>query len=68
MILVRVVPDRAPALMARAAEYAESRLVCGVHFPSDIYAGQTVAAAVVSRLDASPEFRSDLDRARAEIK
>ncbi|MEJ1961322.1 MAG: phosphatase PAP2 family protein [Gammaproteobacteria bacterium] len=68
MILARVARDRAPALMTRAAEYAESRLVCGVHFPSDIYAGQTVAAAVVSRLDASPEFRSDLDRARAEIK
>lgn len=68
MILARVAPDRAPALMARAAEYAESRLICGVHFPSDVYAGQAVAAAVVSRLDASAEFQADLDRARAELK
>ncbi len=68
MILARVAPDRAAALMARAAEYAESRLICGVHFPSDVYAGQAVAAAVVSRLDASAEFQSDLDRVRAELK
>jgi hypothetical protein len=36
MILARVAPDRTPPLMARAAEYAESRLICGVHFPSDV--------------------------------
>lgn len=67
MVLARVAPDRALALMARAAEYAQSRLICGVHFPSDVFAGQTMAAAVLSRLDASSEFQADLARAKAEL-
>jgi acid phosphatase (class A) len=68
MILARVAPDRAPSLMKRAAEYAESRLICGVHFPSDVAAGQVVAAAVVSRLNTSSEFQADLARAKAELQ
>lgn len=67
MVLARVAPDRAEALMARAAEYAQSRLVCGMHFPSDVAAGQTIAAAVIAHLDASPEFQADLARARQEL-
>jgi len=66
MILARVAPDRAQALMDRAEEYEESRLICGMHFPTDIEAGQVVAAAVVSRLDTSNEFRADLAKARKE--
>jgi len=66
MILARVAPDRAQALMTRAQEYEESRLVCGMHFPTDVEAGQEVAIAVVSHLDASTEFQTDLARARKE--
>jgi len=67
MILARVAPERAEAILSRAAEYAESRVVCGKHFPSDVAAGHTIAAAVIARLDASPEFQHDLAEARAEL-
>ncbi len=66
MILARVAPDRADALIARAQQYEESRLVCGMHFPSDVEAGHEVALAVVAHLDASSEFQSDLAKARKE--
>lgn len=66
MILSRIDPDRASSLTQRAEEYEESRLICGMHFPTDIEAGQVVAAAVVSRLDSSSEFQADLARARKE--
>lgn len=66
MILARVAPDRADALMKRAEEYEESRLICGMHFPTDVEAGQVVAAAVVDRLDDSREFQADLSKARHE--
>jgi acid phosphatase (class A) len=67
MILARVAPDRAELLLARAAEYADSRVICGVHFPSDVDAGQAIAAAVLAHLDSSPEFQADLAHARAEL-
>jgi acid phosphatase (class A) len=66
MILSRVAPDRTQALMDRAEEFEESRLICGMHFPTDVEAGQVVAAAVVSRLDTSKEFRADVAKARKE--
>jgi acid phosphatase (class A) len=66
MILARVAPDRSDALMMRAEEYEESRLVCGMHFPSDVEAGHEVAIAVVSHLDASKDFQADLAKARKE--
>jgi acid phosphatase (class A) len=66
MILARVAPDRTAALMERAQMYEESRLVCGMHFPSDVEAGHEVAIAVVSHLDASNDFQNDLARARKE--
>jgi acid phosphatase (class A) len=53
--------------MERAAEYEESRLICGMHFPTDIEAGQVVAAAVVTRLDTTAEFRADVAKARKEL-
>jgi acid phosphatase (class A) len=65
-ILARVAPKRAQALMQRAEEYEESRLVCGMHFPTDVEAGHIVATAVVAHLDASKEFQADLTRARRE--
>jgi acid phosphatase (class A) len=66
LILARVAPERADALMKRAQEYEESRLVCGMHFPTDVAAGQVVATAVVAHLDALQAFQSDLSRARRE--
>lgn len=66
LVLAQVAPERAPALMAKAAEYGESRVVCGVHFPSDVEAGHAIAIAVVDRLQSSPKFQQDLQRARKE--
>jgi acid phosphatase (class A) len=66
MILARVDPDRSQSLMQRAEEYEESRLICGMHFPTDVEAGQVVAAAVVARLDSSSDFLADLAKARKE--
>jgi acid phosphatase (class A) len=68
MILARVAPERAEAVMSRAAEYAESRIICGRHFPSDLAAAHIIAAAVIARLDASPEFQKDVAAARAEFE
>src|SRR6185437_2297951 len=36
MILARVAPEHAEALMKRAEAYEESRLICGMHFPTDV--------------------------------
>lgn len=67
LVLARVAPDKAAALLQRATDYAESRVICGMHFPSDVEAGRQLATAVVAQLDTLPEFQRDLEAARAEL-
>jgi acid phosphatase (class A) len=66
-ILSRLAPDRADALMQRASDYGESRVVCAMHYPSDVRAGEAVATAVLARLERTASFRQALDRANAEV-
>lgn len=67
MLLADLIPERATDLLARGRAYAESRIVCGSHSASAVDAGQMAATAVMARLQASPEFRADLEAARAEV-
>ena len=67
VILARLEPAKAPALMARAAEYADNRLVCGMHFRSDVVAGQALGTAVALKLLDLPAFRAEMDAAAQEL-
>jgi acid phosphatase (class A) len=67
LVLAELVPTRADALIERGRDFTWSRVVCGVHYPSDVEAGRTVAAAAVARLHADADFRQMMDAARAEL-
>jgi acid phosphatase (class A) len=68
LVLAEIVPDRADAIFARGLAFGESRVVCGVHWKSDIDAGRVVGASAVSRLHGDPVFAAQLERARKEIE
>ncbi len=67
LVLAEIEPDRATQILARARAFGESRVVCGVHYASDVEAGRTDGAALVAALHAAPEFRADLEAARVEL-
>jgi acid phosphatase (class A) len=67
LVLAEVAPKQSQSLIARGRAFGQSRVVCNVHWPSDVLEGQMMAAAVVARLHAEADFRRDLDAARAEI-
>lgn len=67
LILSELAPQHQNALLERAAQYGESRLICGVHYPSDVRDGRLVGAALVARLHAEPAFQTDLAVARVEL-
>lgn len=67
LILAELVPARATDLVERGREFGDSRMVCNVHWLSDVQAGRYVGAAVVARLHADPVFRADMAAAAAEL-
>ncbi len=67
-ILARLAPSKAPAILARAADYAHSRLVCEVHFPGDVVAGQTFGMLIAERLMEQPAFEAQFEAAAKELK
>jgi acid phosphatase (class A) len=67
-LLTSMVPERAEALARRADVFARQRMVCGVHFPSDLEAGKLAAQYVMDALASSPEYRTELAGATAELR
>ncbi|MGQ0532829.1 MAG: acid phosphatase [Caulobacteraceae bacterium] len=67
LVLAELVPSRADAIIDRGRDFTWSRVVCGVHYPSDVEAGRTVAAAAIARLHADPDFQREFAAAREEL-
>ncbi len=67
LILSDLAPDRSTEILSRARAYSESRVVCGVHYPSDIANGRLNGSVLFASLETSADFRADLEKARAEV-
>jgi len=68
LILGELQPARLGPLMQAGDAIGESRVICGVHYRSDVEAGRKLGATLVARLHADPGFRHDLAAAKAELK
>jgi acid phosphatase (class A) len=67
LILAEIAPERAAAIFARGLAFGESRLVCNVHWLSDVEAGRLIAAATVASLHSQRDFRADVEAAHDEV-
>lgn len=60
-------PQRAAEVRRIAHEMGLSRLVCGMHYPSDVAAGETLGKTVFDAAAAMPGFDAELAAARTEL-
>ena len=58
LILCEIAPERADAILARGRAFGQSRVICNVHWHSDVVEGRFMGAAAVARLHADPAFRA----------
>ncbi len=68
IVLASMLPEQRAAIFARALDYAESRVIAGVHFRSDIVAGRQAGTAVDAVLFNDPAFLAEFGPARAEVR
>jgi acid phosphatase (class A) len=65
-LLADMFPADHDMLIARGRQIGFDRTVAGMHWPSDIVAGQKLGAEAARRLLADPAFREKLKKAKAE--
>jgi acid phosphatase (class A) len=68
MVLAEVFPEQKEAILAVGRTIGWDRVLIGMHFPTDIYAGRVLGQAIVRELLASPAFQHDLAEAKAEVR
>ena len=68
ILLANMVPEKRGELFARGWDYGQSRVIGGVHFPSDVESGRIEATAMVALMMQNPDFRNDFAAARAELR
>ncbi len=50
LILTEIDPEHTNAILARGRAFGESRVVCGVHWQSDVIEGRFMGASTVARI------------------
>jgi acid phosphatase (class A) len=67
VVLANLMPNHAQAILGRSEQFAENRVICGMHFRSDIVAGQQFGTIMAIRLMQNPQFAADMNAARTEL-
>jgi len=67
-LLSDLMPEHRDGFYVRAEEVAQHRIMGGAHFPNDLQGGKLLAAKITAQMFADPEFRADMEAARAELK
>jgi acid phosphatase (class A) len=68
LVLADMVPEKRKKILERTEEFANNRVVAGVHYRSDVDAGRVAGSVLAAFLFASPEFRADEKLAAAELR
>ena len=68
MLLTELMPDRRAEFFTRADEIAESRVISGVHHPTDIEAGKRLAVGLFPKYMQNKLFRANVNDLRQYIK
>jgi len=68
LVLAEIVPERSDDVLARGIAFGQSRIICNVHWQSDVDAGRVMGSAIVARLHADEGFVRDLAAAKREYR
>ncbi len=68
LVVAEMIPEKRGKIIKRIENYGFSRMVAGVHFRSDVYAGQVAGAAITTSLFRNEDFRNAFEKARAEVR
>lgn len=66
--LANMLPEKRAAIMARAWEFGQNRVVGGIHYPSDIEMGRISGTVIAQTISTHPDFKEEFEAAKAELR
>lgn len=67
LLLSEINPERTDTLLARGILFGESRIVCGVHWASDVEDARLFASVAYNKLQSSERFQDLMQQAKNEF-
>ena len=68
IVLANMMPEKRPAIMARAWEYGHNRIVGGIHYASDIEAGRIAGTVIAETIMTHDDYKTEYEGAKAELR
>lgn len=68
IVLGDMLPEKRAEIMARAREFANNRVVAGMHVPSDIEAGRISGSVIAAEIMGHEDFKAEYAEARTELR
>ena len=68
IVLSNMVPEKRAELMARGWEYANNRVIGGIHYRSDIEAGRIAGSLIAEAIWNQSDFAAEFAAAKAELR
>ena len=68
LALIDLVPERRDEILMRADAYAFNRLICGVHYRSDVEASKLLAYTVHAIMRQNSQYQTEMAAARVELR
>jgi len=67
LVLADLLPDKHDAIIAHARTMGWHRVQIARHYPTDIFAGRTLALAIVKQLNKNDDFEKDFEAVKTEL-
>ncbi len=68
IVLAAALPEKRDQILERSADYTQSRLICGVHYRTDVEAGREVGIALAAVMLSMPQVQQQVADVRTELK
>lgn len=68
IMVAAMMPEKKEAIWARANDYAESRVIGGMHYPTDLLAGWRTGTAMATVMLHDTAFKADFEAAKIEVR
>jgi acid phosphatase (class A) len=65
-LLSEMFPEHKADLMKLGQQYGDDRVIAGMHYPSDVAAGNKLGQAIAKKMLENPDFKADLEKAKDE--